>query len=255
MHTSRGGELEKDRRLDMRFPVARAGSTSGAGAILYDPSLVDQPSAADFEPSALERAGRLLRGTAGGRGSAWFVAAHGGGEWVLRHFRRGGLVARLVSDRYLYTGEARVRAFREFRLLAELARLGLPAPRPVAARCVRTGPFYRADLLTVAIPHVRSLAELAGTGLAAEAWRAVGACVRRFHDALVCHADLNAHNVLIDGRGAVWLVDFDRGSRRAAGRWQEANLARLEHSLVKVAGPAFGDAERRLLREGYRVRA
>src|SRR5450631_118687 len=68
----------------------------------------------------------------GGRGSAWFVgpAAH---PLVLRHYRRGGFIARLSQDRYWWMGEDRVRAFAEWRLLEYLAERGLRVPKPVAA--------------------------------------------------------------------------------------------------------------------------
>jgi 3-deoxy-D-manno-octulosonic acid kinase len=52
----------------------------------------------------------------------------------------------------------------------------------------------------------------------------------------VCHADLNLHNLLLDAQSRVYLIDFDRGTRRAAGAWKAANLARLRRSLDKVAG-------------------
>jgi 3-deoxy-D-manno-octulosonic acid kinase len=71
-------------------------------------------------------------------------------------------------------------------------------------------------------------------GLDAEDWRAVGRCIRRFHDAGVYHADLNAHNVLLAG-SVVYVLDFDRGRYRAPGTWQAANLARLRRSLDKLA--------------------
>ena len=93
--------------------------------------------------------------------------------------------------------------------------------------------------------------------LAPAAWHAIGSCVRRFHDAGVCHADLNAHNVLLDADGGVHLVDFDRGSIRAPGAWRTANLARLERSLAKLAGAETargGALERAALRAGYEGR-
>ena len=76
--------------------------------------------------------------------------------------------------------------------------------------------------------------------LSPEQWRRVGGCIRRFHDAGVYHADLNAHNILL-GSGPpvadeVYLIDFDRGERRAAeAAWQQANLQRLMRSLEKLA--------------------
>ena len=38
-------------------------------------------------------------------------------------------------------------------------------------------------------------------------WIDIGRCIRRFVDAGVHHADLNAHNVLLDSEDRVWLVD------------------------------------------------
>ena len=173
---------------------------------------------------------------------------------MLRHYRRGGLVVRLVADRYLWRGAEATRAFRELRLLAELESRGLPAVRAVAARYVRTGLGYRADLLTVAIPGARSLAARLRDGLAPGEWASVGRPIRAFHDAGVRHADLNAHNVLFDADGAVHLVDFDRGAIVTPGAWREANLARLRRSLVKLGAFAADAASAPAwlaLRAGY----
>ena len=226
-----------------------------AGAILYVPARLDHPSDADFDPERLRAEGRIV-GTAQGRGSVWFLSAPGDTvpRFVLRHYRRGGLIARMVTDRYLWRGEAATRAFREFHLLSRLEELGLPAVRAVAARYRRSGPVYRADLLTVAVPGACSLASRLAAGLAAADWQRVGATIRAFHDAGVRHADLNAHNVLFDGRGDVHLVDFDRGAIVPPGAWREANLARLKRSLVKLG--AFGAGEHAApvwfeLRAGY----
>jgi RIO-like serine/threonine protein kinase len=51
----------------------------------------------------------------------------------------------------------------------------------------------------------------------------------------VDHADLNAHNVLIDGAGTIGIIDFDRGAVRRDGRWKRGNLERLRRSLHKIA--------------------
>jgi 3-deoxy-D-manno-octulosonic acid kinase len=239
----------------MRLRVVRTDSPGTAsGAILYDPSRIELPFPVDFEPDALARAGRVRAATTGGRGSAWFVAARGGGgEWVLRHCRRGGFVARFVHDAYFWSGEDAVRSFRELRLLEALERMGLPAPAPVAARYARRGLVYRADLITVAIPGVQPLSARMGPDLPLDRWHAVGACLRRFHDAGVFHADLNAHNLLLDAAGTVWLVDFDRGELRP-GRdsgWRQANLARLERSLQKVSAGRYRAEHWATLLDGY----
>jgi len=170
----------------------------------------------------------------GGRGSAWFIAAtpH---PWALRHYRRGGFIAHLSEDRYLWTGEQRVRAFAEWRLLRTLVERGLPVPQPVAARYQRAGPSYRCDLITRRIPNARPLSDaLSAAPLDASAWAAVGAAVARLHAAGVDHADLNAHNILLDAQGAVSVIDFDRGRLRPPGAWAGRNLIRLHRSLVKI---------------------
>ena len=45
-------------------------------------------------------------------------------------------------------------------------------------------------------------------------WEATGRLVARFHRAGLDHADLNAHNILFDGAGQGWMIDFDRGALR-----------------------------------------
>jgi 3-deoxy-D-manno-octulosonic acid kinase len=71
--------------------------------------------------------------------------------------------------------------------------------------------------------------------LAEAVWRAVGAAVARLHRAGVDHADLNAHNILLDGSGAISVIDFDRGRLRAPGTWAARNLQRLRRSLEKIS--------------------
>jgi len=209
------------------------------GAILADAALVEavgetRDMESLFEP--LFWADRsAIAPVSGGRGAAWFIE-RGSEQWVLRHYRRGGWMARVTEDRYLWTGEDEVRAFAEYRLLETLVAGGLPVPVPVAARYERRGFWYRCDLITRRIPGARSLtAVLADSPLAQPSWALVGATIARLHRAGVDHADLNAHNILIDGRGAVSVVDFDRGRIRGAGAWAGRNLSRLQRSLRKIS--------------------
>jgi len=227
------------------------------GAMLADPpslgNLGGVPVERAFEPACWASRGELSPVT-GGRGSAWFIGA--GGRWVLRHYRRGGAIARLSRDGYVWAGEARVRAFAEWRLLAELVRRGLPVPKPIAARYRRKGLLYRCDLITQRIAGALPLSVRLSHGpLEERMWRDMGAAVARLHAAGADHADLNAHNILIDDAGAVSVIDFDRGRLRAPGRWTERNLARLRRSLAKVSRELppdrFSAAAWNLLLAGY----
>lgn len=230
-------------------PAAEALSNS-----LVAPRVSDYFEPQMFEPEYWQQR-NAVTGVAGGRGKVLFLRA-GDQEWVLRHYHRGGLMTPLLDDRYLWRGADATRSFREWRLLRRLHDEGFPVPAAVAARYIREGPFYRADLITVRIPDARSLADVVGQRVPPlEVWRAVGACIRQFHDAGVYHADLNAHNILLDNAGQVYLVDFDRGGVRRGQRWRQANLRRLNRSLHKIGlsltNPDFEVQQWAALVEGY----
>ncbi|MFG6158585.1 3-deoxy-D-manno-octulosonic acid kinase [Halomonas sp. 1390] len=241
----------------MRLATYRAGKS----CILYDadslcdagraPQTASRLTLEGFDPDWWRDAGRIT-GEAPGRGASLFLDAGEGVEWVLRPYRRGGLIARLSETRYLWTGLERTRAFRELRLTAHLHHRGLPVPRPVAALVTRHGLTYAAALITVRLPGARALAELIMRQQADDALlERVGATVRRFHDAGLDHVDLNARNLLIDPEGRVWLIDLDRCRLRRPGRWQAANLARLQRSFEK-----FGAADAMAaVRRGYAASA
>ncbi|MEO8011997.1 MAG: 3-deoxy-D-manno-octulosonic acid kinase [Dokdonella sp.] len=203
------------------------------GQILFDAALVSGADARWFNPASAGDA-RVSTQTAG-RGSVTFFDASFG-PCVLRHYHRGGLAARISADRYFWTGATRTRSFREFRLLAELHALGLRVPAPVAARYVRDGLYYRADLVTRRIPGAHTLAVLLETARLDNALAVdVGVTLASFHACGVWHADLNAHNILCDAHGQVWLLDFDRGRLRVPKiGWQQANIARLRRSFMKL---------------------
>jgi 3-deoxy-D-manno-octulosonic acid kinase len=206
--------------------------------MLADPNSLGNlsPDAAElqFDPEFWRARGELAP-TAGGRGSAWFVGA-GARQWVLRHFRRGGFIARLSQDLYVWAGEERVRAFAEWRLLDRLREQSLPVPKPISARYQRRGLVYRCDLITERIAGAQPLsAQLARGELPESLWRAAGAAVARLHRAGVDHADLNAHNLLIGAGETVSVIDFDRGRVRAPGAWTSRNLRRLHRSLEKIS--------------------
>jgi 3-deoxy-D-manno-octulosonic acid kinase len=213
-------------------PEVKRGAVA-SGAMLYDGSRASNLSADWFEPQYWQARGEL-DGTARGRGTVHFVKAADGRRYVLRRYRRGGLMAHLFADRYAWHGEEGTRPFMEWQLTYRLHRAGLPVPTPIAARYRRTGATYTGDIITERLPTVGSLAECLRAGaLSVLSWISIGRSIRRFHDLGVCHADLNAHNVLLS-EDAVYLIDFDRCQLRGPGLWRDANLVRLRRSLEKV---------------------
>jgi 3-deoxy-D-manno-octulosonic acid kinase len=196
--------------------------------------------------------------TSGGRGSAWFIESDKLSA-VLRHFSRGGLPRHLVEKHYLFTGRHRVRSVAEFLLLHELSERGLPVPRPIACGYrLRAGLSYRAAILMERIPDARPLSDYVGSD-DESLWHQAGACIRRFHDAGVYHADLNCMNILVAEQ--IYLIDFDRGALRPKGAgaaaWKQKNLDRLLRSVNKClagADPAMRDQLWKALLLGYERR-
>lgn len=228
----------------------------GDSVIVYDDALLDQADERTFEAPVTAADAPSPQALAG-RGSTHFVSLQGR-ACVLRHYYRGGMIRRLADDRFVWAGQARTRSFREWRLLAALWDRELPVPRPVAARYVRGGPFYTADLITERLPGVRSLAAALGDAAQPEdAWIGIGAMLARFHGQLVFHADLNAHNIQIGDSGETYLLDFDRGRiMDGTGPWSASNLQRLRRSLDKITrldGAHFTESDWETLMRGYRA--
>jgi 3-deoxy-D-manno-octulosonic acid kinase len=167
-----------------------------------------------------------------GRGAAIGFES-GGRRYLLRHYLRGGLVAALSTERYLWLGEARTRSLTELKLTLRLHADAMPVPRPVAVRYEQACWGYTADIITDYLADTRTLAACLDEGdLGLPTWAAIGRTIRRFHDWGLDHADLNAHNILLRGADGIFLIDFDRARlRRRPGLWRDANLARLRRSL------------------------
>jgi 3-deoxy-D-manno-octulosonic acid kinase len=175
-------------------------------------------AAAEADPSAARLAGRGR--VARVRGPAPWEHE----EWVVRHYHRGGAVARFLGDRYVRIGTPR--SFREYRLLEALRVRGVPAPEPLGATVHRGGPFYRGDLVTRWVPDSVDLATLlfdpetptvpAAAAVGVEglaAMRAAGRLVRLLHERGVSHPDLNLKNILLapsDPEPRALVLDLDR---------------------------------------------
>ncbi len=215
---------------------------AGPHRILYDDNVLSVVSLEWLQPEFWHLR-RAVTAELGGRGQALAVEMDAGPA-VLRRYLRGGQVARLVRDRYLFTGYERSRAFREWRILHQLFEAGLPVPRPLAASCERRGGIYRAGLLTTLIPEAQPLSRVA-LRLSVDDWRGLAEVLRAFFAAGLLHADLNAHNILLTAAGDWYLIDFDRARIVTRPVDPAPMLGRLFRSLDKleIAG------ERELLRQ------
>ena len=206
------------------------------------------------------------RTTLQGRGDVYSVPAPAPGpdaspRWVVRHYYRGGLLARHLRDRYLAVGDPR--PVLEARAATEARKRGIPTPSVVAGAVYQGGMFYRADLVTEEIPHAADLAHVLFADDALvdpeTALTAAGALVRRLEVAGVFHPDLNAKNILLqplEGGARAHLVDLDRCCPRVAGVPAPAYpmRRRLERSLRKTearAGRFLPDGAWSALHRGF----
>jgi len=171
----------------------------------------------------------------GGRGASQKIQLLGE-QLVLRRYLRGGLIAKVLYDQYLWLGLENSRPYQEQRVSQYALKRNLPVAKVVAFCVKRTGLFYRAVIITLYIPNQGTLASfLSDKPLDNNSWSELGRLIRKFHRAGIFHADLNANNILIDLQNSFHVIDFDKAKiKTAPGRWQKANLERLLRSLRKI---------------------
>ena len=169
-----------------------------------------------------------------GRASVTPLQLEGIGSVVIKHYRRGGLMRYFIKRRYLKFGKTR--AQREFELLDIVGNLGLNVPQPIAY-AHRGRLFYRAWLVTREIHQPLSLARLSlhnekKTRTAMEsAIEQISSLIQNS----ILHVDLHPGNIVVDGEGKVYLLDFDKGSVYHGNRQKLKNryLTRWQRAVTK----------------------
>jgi 3-deoxy-D-manno-octulosonic acid kinase len=198
------------------------------------PSCLDQLTAC-FQSPDVETREQL-----GGRVSVSRIKLDGIGPVVVKTFRRGGLLARLVERTYLRTGKVRSRI--EFEQMEKALKMGVRTPKPVAF-AYKGSLFYQAWLITREIPSAQSLAQLSNTApnQATAALQELDRQVSILIDHKILHADFHPGNVLVDESGRVYLIDFDKASTYAGSRHALASKYRQrwyravqKHGLPKI---------------------
>ena len=153
------------------------------------------------------------------------------GPIVIKHYKRGGLLGRLIRRNYIRLGKSRSRV--EFELLQKARKLGINVPEPLV--CASRGLLiYRTWLVTGEIESAQPLARLS-TEDEKRTRRVMAAVIDQILRLIrnrIMHVDLHPGNVLIDDQDRVFLLDFDKGKfhrgdthklrDRYIERWQRA---------------------------------
>ncbi|GEB71002.1 3-deoxy-D-manno-octulosonic acid kinase [Pseudoalteromonas carrageenovora] len=208
----------------------------GKHTILSHPDYFNLVDINWFDAEYWQKKNKIV-GAKKGRAIAWFFK-HDDLTAVLRHYWRGGLVGKLLSDQYLYPGLENTRVYKEFSLMVKLIELGLNVPKPIAAKVSQSGLIYRGDIITQAVSGAKSLLDvLIERPLNSSELESIANTIALFHNKGVYHADLNINNILFNEKGDVYIIDFDRGELKAPNpQWQQRNMARLERSFLKEQG-------------------
>jgi 3-deoxy-D-manno-octulosonic acid kinase len=211
----------------------------GNDIVAYNKLLFESFPLALFDPGCLiSNSLRSMEGTEvqQGRGNVYNFE-YNNLKLIMRHYHRGGIPAKFIKDKYFWMGLESSRAIQELEMLSTMRQYGLPVPMPAAARVRKNGLSYQADIVTVLIPDSKTLgSSLMVKPLSEENWQHIGETIKRFHENNCNHADLNAHNIMLDDRGGIYLIDFDKSKiNSSSGKWQANNLQRLKRSLEKLA--------------------
>ena len=171
----------------------------------------------------------------GGRGGS-IKAELNGDPIILRQYLRGGMIASLSRDRYIWLGKSHSRPWREWRLLKDASEAGLPVATPLGACVWRSGLFYRAAIITAYLEATETLADyLSHSALDQFRWHQLGLLIRDLQRKGFRHSDLNANNILIDQASKFFFIDFDKGRKmKTLDNWQWSALYRLQRSLLKI---------------------
>ena len=167
------------------------------------------------------------------------VSVYGNNEWIVKHYREGGLKARLRSALF------RTRADISWVMGWTWALLGVPTPRPAMLRRCHGGEAV------IAFPRLTDTVALS-TLMEEQRERArrvaptVELWLRRLGAVGFWHGDAKAQNLLVDERDGVHFIDLDgagfsgRAARRA--RKQGRDLKRFKRNWIQFEEkPPRGD--------------
>ena len=176
----------------------------------------------------------LIKSVMDGRGKA-LELEYGGKSYFLKHYIRGGFIAKISYDRYIFNSLASTRAVKEYNFLNTMNNKGLPVPKAAALQVITNHFTYKADLITCKIENEGTLYEFVKDNKMTRAlWNALSTTIEKFYQENVYHSDLNAKNIIIDKDNNFFLLDFDNSYFFYDKKLFTKSIFRLERSLKKI---------------------
>lgn len=173
-----------------------------------------------------------------GRAPVHRAELDGIGSVVVKHYRRGGMFSKFISERYLRSGPTRSQA--EFELLRRVRSIGVNCPEPLAY-VYKGGLFYKAWLITKEIENAHSLVSIALETPARlpETMQLVSEQICKLIENKLFHTDLHPGNVLVTKDNRAFILDFDKacefkGSKNAL---RDQYLCRWRRAVIKHSLP------------------
>ena len=162
------------------------------------------------------------------------------GPVAIKSYYRGGWMRYLIKRRYLKLGKTRAQI--EFELLQVVRNLGIKAPEPVAY-AHRGSIFYQAWLVSRAIKQPLSLAllSLKDEKKTRQAMESVVGQISLLIQNGILHVDLHPGNIVVDGTGQIFIVDFDKGQihHRSTEKLRSRYLTRWQRAVTKHRLPGM----------------
>ncbi|MCB0330732.1 MAG: hypothetical protein KDD70_13755 [Bdellovibrionales bacterium] len=181
----------------------------------------------------------------GGRATMNFFDGPGSKQYVLKSYRRGGLMRNILPGG-LFLGWGIRRSTDELRALVTAAELGLRVPTPIGT-LTRGSWLIREWLIMGALPVHRTLAGLALTGEDDESipfekyLREVVDQIEILIQHKIVHVDLHPGNVVVANDGSVYLIDFDHAyvSRETERQLRDRYIRRWRRAVIKHELPEY----------------
>ena len=200
--------------------------------IQYDPNVFNNFSDKLFNIDYITKKG-LIKSTMDGRGKALEIK-YKDKVYILKHYIRGGMVAKITYDKYILNSLASTRSLKEYNFLNNMHKKSLPVPKPAAFRVIKNQFTYQADLITCKIDNQGTLHDfIKEKKMNKELWKSLNLTLEKFFEEDVYHSDLNSKNIIINNNN-FYLLDFDNSYFFYDKKIFLKSINRLERSLKKI---------------------